>query len=390
MSKQGFHEQPFDLATQLKLEILQGYLKEWLPVFLSKSSYPEIHIYDFFAGEGEDSAGRKGSPLIILDSVREYFATPKITRVTNVNIFLHFNDVDEKKIEKLKKLIDKRDDEPLFQNQVQVNYTSQDFKTCLEANIRSISAKRSANLIFIDQFGIKEMRQDLFKALVNCDTTDILFFLSSNTVKRFIKLEAIQKYIPIDPEKIKEVPISQIHRFICQNFYQKLVAPDKVYHLAPFSIKKDTSKNIYGLVFGTSKLLGLEKFLSVCWDADQVTGEANYNIDEDITFAGQMPLFSEDSTPKKEHRFKKDLISFLKEKSRNNLEVSEFTLKQGFLPSKHAASVLKSIQDDGSLLVEKLDTKEPARKGAFYLSWKKYGKKEPKVQFTLKVNYDVN
>ena len=50
MSK-DLHNIPFDEGTKVKLSILREYIKEWLPVFLSKEEpiWKEINIFDFFA-----------------------------------------------------------------------------------------------------------------------------------------------------------------------------------------------------------------------------------------------------------------------------------------------------------------------------------------------------
>jgi len=49
LQKLSYTIQAFDDATLLKLELFRGYIREWLPVFLSKKTFPEVHIYDFFA-----------------------------------------------------------------------------------------------------------------------------------------------------------------------------------------------------------------------------------------------------------------------------------------------------------------------------------------------------
>jgi len=68
------HSKPFDEGTQIKLQIVRDYLKEWLPVFIMKKvpTWKKLFIYDFFAGEGSDTVGNYGSPLIILDEIRKY------------------------------------------------------------------------------------------------------------------------------------------------------------------------------------------------------------------------------------------------------------------------------------------------------------------------------
>ncbi len=51
--------------------------------------------------------------------------------------------------------------------------------------------------------------------------------------------------------------------------------------LYPFSLKKSTNENIYGLVFCTHDLLGLDKFIAKAWKRNNLNGEANFNIERD-------------------------------------------------------------------------------------------------------------
>ena len=72
MPTPDFHKKPFDEGTLTKLQIFELYAREWLPVFLSPERPPrsEIHLFDFFAGPGTDTAGELGSPLRLLRQPR--------------------------------------------------------------------------------------------------------------------------------------------------------------------------------------------------------------------------------------------------------------------------------------------------------------------------------
>jgi len=74
MPGKNLFRKPFDEGTKTKLTLFENYLLEWLPVFLSpkKVFWPTINIFDFFAGEGYDCVGAKGSPIIILDNIKKY------------------------------------------------------------------------------------------------------------------------------------------------------------------------------------------------------------------------------------------------------------------------------------------------------------------------------
>ncbi|NLV46855.1 MAG: three-Cys-motif partner protein TcmP [Candidatus Hydrogenedentes bacterium] len=380
MNNSHFHDQPFDDATLLKLEIFRGYIRQWLPVFLSKQTYSEVHIYDFFAGPGTDATGNCGSPLVIIEELEQYLKDARAPVAPGVDIFLHFNDNDCDKVAKLQQLVSERKTTLSYD----VDFTSTDFRMALFANLDLIQRNDTANLIIMDQYGFKEVDERIFQTLIQCDTTDILFFVSSTHVRRFAKEDAVQRFINISPEKIEAISAKEIHRFICREFYQKLVPDNYQYYVVPFSIEKDSSTNIYGIIFGTSNLLGLDKFLQVCWNTDDVTGEANYNIDEEIIHGGQMSLLDECAVSKKQDKFQKEMKVFIEQRQPDNRELYRYIIENGFLP-KHANPMLKTMCEEGTLCVLEIDPEKEARKNAFYLGWPNYSGVPPKVQFKLRV-----
>src|SRR5262245_43168222 len=96
----NFHSRPFDEGTLTKLEIVELYAREWLPVFLSSENppYTEIHLYDFFAGPGTDSGGVLGSPLRLLTQLKGYRGHPGWGKVA---VQAHFFDGSASKIRQL-------------------------------------------------------------------------------------------------------------------------------------------------------------------------------------------------------------------------------------------------------------------------------------------------
>jgi three-Cys-motif partner protein len=102
MATDDFHDKPFDEGTLTKLQIFELYSREWLPVFLSSSqqAWTEIHLFDFFAGPGTDSAGEFGSPLRLLRQLESYRQSC-VAGWTRTRIHVHFFDWDEAKISKL-------------------------------------------------------------------------------------------------------------------------------------------------------------------------------------------------------------------------------------------------------------------------------------------------
>lgn len=372
-----FHDKLFDDATKLKLEIFRGYLQEWIPVFLTPSNRrPYVNIYDFFAGPGYDSSGNPGSPLIIIDEITRYLDDPTRLKAAGAQVRLFFNDASCENAERLKLELAKIGKHPGFSVQV----TSMDFRQALAQELPAIRDKDSANLIILDQCGYSQIDSAVFSKLARCPATDIMIFISSSHIRRFVEEESTQQYFQIPKDKMQAVPPNDVHRFICSECFQAWIPSGTEYHLAPFSIKKDESGNIYGLIFGSGSLLGLEKFLRVCWNKDKVTGEANFNIDRDALRDGQPSLFEEYNVFKKHDRFRRDTIKYMSGGQCDNLDVYRFCLRSGFLP-QHMRGILKELQDSGDLDVKPAPGNEKPRKRAFYISWEYYKHSTLKVLF---------
>jgi len=135
--------------------------------------------------------------------------------------------------------------------------------------------------------------------------------------------------------------------------YYRTMVGDRKYYLAQFSIKKGS--NIYGLIFGSHHILGLEKFLMTAWKIDPERGEANFDIDDEGIIENQIDLFTgEVEKPKKIEIFEEDLRNKIISKLLvNNKDVYIYTITQGFL-AKHARKVVKSLINEGTLQNKKV------------------------------------
>ncbi len=375
-----FHEEAFDSGTLLKLEIFRGYTRNWLPVFLSRVSYPNVNIFDFFSGPGKDKNGQEGSPLIILNELDQYLHDPLVPKASEVSVSVYFNDDNEKNIEDLKKNISEVTRGPAAYS---IRFAKKDFEIAFMEELPELKRPDTANLVILDQFGLKQINDKIFHELIACPTTDILFFISSNHIKRFISEGCIQQYFPLPEDEIRKVGSKEIHRYICNKFYRNLIPKGCEYYLAPFSIQKGNNPNIYGLIFGSRSVFGLQKFLEVCWDKDSVTGEANYNIDNDSIRDGQLSLWQEDNVIKKQDQFKKDLEGYIQSEQPTNIELYRFSLENGFLPG-HTNDILRELQKSNRLEVKDPRTNENIRKGAFYVNWDSYKKHEARARFSKK------
>ena len=338
------HRHPFDEGTITKLEIFEAYTKEWLPVFVM-SPYQHICIFDLFAGTGRDQKGVAGSPIRILQQINSMLSDI-VSR--GKHVYLWLNEYDHAKYELLlKSCQDFLHENPQLKDAmdreiVKIKYTNFDFAV-LFPQISGI-INRFPSLVFLDQNGIKFLSDQYFQELVSTSTVDFLYFVSSSYFFRFGERPEFLMNVQIDMQRAKENPYKFIHRSLLEQFREKIPSDSNV-KLYPFSIKK--GRNIYGIIFGASHPLAVEKFLTTAWKRNAMNGEANFDIDNDAAKA-QLSLFDEKKPTKKEAFAILLRDKLLKKELVTNEDVYLFTLDQGHIPS-HASDVLKQLKKEGLL-----------------------------------------
>lgn len=347
MSK-DFFDNPFNEDTVIKLEMYGDYVRKWAPVFLAKERpfVYTVNIFDFFSGVGYDSEGTPGSPILAINILMEYADYLKREEF-EINVFL--NDYNSKYCQKLQENIDKLDYD---KDNINVEIYNEDFRAAFEK--LKPKMENSANLIFLDQFGVKYVTADFFAELIKIQYTDSLFFISSATFKRFSKDENISEIIGIDPQVVEKTPGTHIHKLVSE-VYDSYIPEDFSYGVAPFSIKKGS--NVYGLIFGSGHPLGMEKFLEVCWAKDELRGEANFDMEKENISKDAPFLFQEMNTPSKIDLFQRDLQEkILNGEIKNDQEIYFYMINNGFL-GQHVRPVIKSLREQN-----RIDIKHPSFK----------------------------
>ncbi len=333
----NFFNKPFDDGTLTKLELYENYLRKWIPVFISKPQLitNTINIFDFFSGAGCDSLGKKGSPMIAIDVLMEF---PEYIKRKDLIINLYLNDKNKKTVEALKDNIEKMSYDKV---NINVEIYNEDFLVLYkQLKPKMVNA---ANLIFLDQFGVKLIDKVLFQELINKSLTDILFYISAAIFKRFYNDKNIISVIELTPEEIEKIENSKIHTLVTKA-YKKFIPKNKTYYLAPFSIKKGT--NVYGLIFGSGHPLGIEKFLKICWEKDKWTGSANFDIEDTQIKESQLVLFNGNDGRQltKIELFQENLKNKISTGAlSSDKDIVNFMLNEGFLKS-HVDSVIQELK----------------------------------------------
>lgn len=335
MPVKDLHEKPFTQETITKLEIFESYLESWLPVFIHSPHFNEVSICDFFAGTGKDELDISGSPLRIIKVIKE-FEDAIFCKKLKINIILNeYN--NEKFLEMRDCFNEKLKDCSKILEFINVFYFNEDFQV-LFGKIKD-PLKKAPNLIFIDQNGIKHATKENFLELENLRSTDFMFFFSSSYLLRF-PTEFKKLFPDLNFDELAEGKSKDVHRKVL-DYYKSLLPERSETKLYPFTIKK--GRNIFGLIFGSKHIRGVEKFLDVAWKKNFSNGEANFDIDDDAE-ARQTVLFGEQKLTKIE-KFQQDLRELINKRGAiTNEEIYNFTLGNGHI-AKHAIDLLREMKD---------------------------------------------
>ena len=359
-SNKNFHNKAFDEGTNCKLALYRQYLRAWIPTFLNNKWIRHIKIFDFFAGPGTDGSGNPASPLLAAEEIKLALDKHCEKHFLDKKISLYLNELNVEKYTTLQSTANRiRTIIP----DVNITVTNVDFATLFQEYLPLMEASETANFIFIDQFGLKEVTENVFRKLTSLPHTDFMFYLAAATANRFKDLQAIVKYLPpLTEQEKQEMDGNNVLRILADS-YNENWAP-RGYFLGQYSIKK--SSNVYGLIFGSGHPAGIEKFLQETW---KMGGDANFDIDNDNIDDLQPNLFAEYNIPSKVRDFQKNLIWFLRKRpSITNRDLYIIAVRNGML-SSHVRDVIKKLQKEGFILNPKINVS--------YSSW---AKKTPPVQ----------
>jgi three-Cys-motif partner protein len=335
---------PFDEGTLFKLSIFEQYSKSWLPTFIMQDWIKEINIVDFFSGPGYDIAFKKGSPLLFLDTVEYHF---QILKNKNKIINFYFNEFDKEKYENLQKNCKEfLDSNNHLKPYVNIKYYNADFNDIF--NVIILQTQNQPSLYILDQNGIKFLNVDNFQKLFPLELTDFLFFVSSSYFNRFASDTGFKAHLDINLETLRSNPFKFIHRLVLEK-YRSLIPKELGLRIFPFSIKKGA--NIYGIIFGSKHILGVQKFLEIAWRENQINGQANYDIDNDLEKQQKrLDFFNEGQKTTRIEDFKQNLEGFIKSKIRvSNEEIYYFTYGEGHI-RKHADEKLRELKQKGLII----------------------------------------
>jgi len=354
--------------SEVKIRLLKLYLEQYLNILSASRYIGNIHLYDLFCGEGIYDGEGKGSPIVIMETIKNIYFQNKARGTQNEKFNCHFNDIVSSKVSKLKTEIENR---KLHYKEIgELKYSEIDYRNLLPDVTKEINVlKNEKAFVFIDPYGYKDIKTSDIKSLMQSGKSEVLLFLPTQFMFRFENkgtpeclIEFINELMPVEKWPASETGIDFIEN-LTEAFRNSM---GNSYFVDSFIITRDKNQ-FFCLFFFTSHIYGFDRMLHAKWKIDEEEGRGwQYQIEHS--------LFSQVEKKANIFKFEERLLDFLKTE-RSNSEVYEFTLHNGHLPV-HGNEILMKLQDDGKLNATKADG-TAARKGAFYLNYKAF-KGEPK------------
>lgn len=338
MAKKDINKDVFTEETMLKLELFRQCFREWYPVFVHNKFISHIFVYDMFAGSGKDIAQHPGSPIILFQEARgdKRQHCKSLLKRGIPFITFGYNELDEVKRTELESnvsaeftLCKSQCIEKVCPFQNAFFFESQDFSSLINNRRLNqiLSNAKYAKFILLDQYGFKQINDDVFLKLVNSPTTDFIFFIASSFIKRFKDLPAVTAYFKKNKISFDETQPKECHKVIT-DYFRSLIPADKKYYLHSFTIQKGS--NYYGLIFGSAHSLGMEKFVKVCWKEDRQAGESNCNLYND--FEPGTLFYDPQYTNKKTRIIKEIKEKILNSTIKDNITGLDYALECGCEP----------------------------------------------------------
>ena len=361
--------------SEVKVRLLKLYLERYLNVLTASKFFSDIYVYDLFCGEGVYDNGGKGSPIVILETIKNIYFASKAngTQLDKLNCL--FNDIELWKLEKLQKEItDKKLHYPIIGN---LKFSQIDYRNLLpQINSEINSFKKEKAFIFIDPYGYKDVKISDIKTLLQSNKSEVLLFLPTQFMFRFEKkgtpeclIEFINELMPIDQWPVSETGIDFIENL--RDAFRTTLGNE--YFVDSFIITRDKNQ-FFCLFFFTSHIYGFDRMLDAKWKIDEEEGRGWQHQNENS-------LFSQVQKTPNTFKFEKKLVEYLKTEKTNS-EVYKFTLHNGHLTT-HATEVLIKLQNEGRITVLKSDG-TIARKSSFYISYKEHRDNPNKIKLRIK------
>ncbi|MCX6169358.1 MAG: three-Cys-motif partner protein TcmP [Ignavibacteriales bacterium] len=333
--------------TLAKHKILENYLKAWYPI-ISKYN-DKLNYIDGFSGPGRYSKGEPGSPLIVIDVIRNHITEYK----KEINILCIEERID--RVEHLNGEIKKID----LPSNIHVNVIMGKFHEVIGFLLEKLDSENkllAPTFVFIDPFGFSGIPFSVVRRLLSIPKVEVLITFMVDSINRFIDTYGAGDHINEafgSDEASRIVSFSANRIKDLQNLYQKQLE-GLVDFVRYFEMCDKNDKTIYYLFFASKNKLGHLKMKEAMWKVD---AEGDYKF-SDATDQHQVILFRKDNFDLLLQEIKTKFSS----QKIDVIEVRKYVQEATPFIDKHLTGALKLGEESSIITVETLKKDGSKRK----------------------------
>lgn len=254
-----------DPHTQAKHDMLSKYLNAWFPIIASSWRSTGATYAEGFAGPGEYANGGYGSPILALQAAsREIRKHPTELRMI-------FVEERQDRLEHLMAVVDKLG---LAGSGLRISYVGEPCETHLLPALKRAGAWGGPLFVNLDGWGV-DTPYALVERVGRASSSEVLITLETQWFTRFASMEHVKAGDIVFGETGWRDVIAQDSRskkrFLADRYLSQLHAAGFEYTLS-FEMVDEGGNGLF-LVFGTHKLLGVEKMKDAMWSIDRVRGQ---------------------------------------------------------------------------------------------------------------------
>lgn len=253
--------------TEIKHEILSKYLSTWIKILGSK--YKVVNYFDCFAGRGEYADGKKGSPIIALDTAK--IVKEQFSYLDKVGCY--FVEKNKNNYENLVKKVKDHMEKNRYEGIVIQEIINDEF-----INVAPYFTKISSStpsFFFIDPFGWSGVPFETIKDILNTKKTEVFLNFMVRDMNRFLTDQthkvSIDDFFGINNVEniIKNQYPKWTREYALLDLYKKQLQKEaSVDYVLSYKVCADeTSQTTYYLIHATNHPLGCEVMKNIMYKA---------------------------------------------------------------------------------------------------------------------------
>lgn len=337
--------------TRVKHEILEKYLRAWIPI-LGKW-HPRICYFDGFAGRGEYTApAAPGSPVIavrVAESLQEYFG-----EFVCVNI-----EKDPDNFQNLQQIIKREIKRLRHGKKIKICNYNAEFAAVVSGVLQETGARLAPSFFLIDPFGFSGVPFSIVKDILQIPRTEIFFTFMTQEINRFLSLPELHELLTSlyggDEWRTALNPsVAQQDRsaFLRDLYVRVLREKADVQYVWDFRVCMDEKyQTLYYLIHATNNFKGMEIMKGIMYNQGP-KGTFAFLGPRDAPLRNQAMLFDDDIG---------SLKAFLLKTFHNQRITYEEIKQQSYLNTrlidKHYREALKGLEKEDVIAIERVSSK---------------------------------